>query len=116
MSRESREATRRRPWRSYALLIAIVGAGLTTGIVILRSPAPLAVMNGPAATDTMPRARRETRRTLDPALFTGTATAAYQVAREIPDVLDQLQCHCACRFEYGHVSLLSCYADGHGST
>jgi hypothetical protein len=61
-------------------------------------------------------ARRETRPTLDPAQFTGKAALAYQVAREIPEVLDQLQCYCACRSQYGHVSLLSCYVDGHGST
>jgi hypothetical protein len=67
----------------------------------------------------VPRApvpRRETRPTLDPARFTGKAAQAYRVAREIPEVLDQLQCHCSCGSEYGHVSLLSCYADGHGAT
>jgi hypothetical protein len=63
-----------------------------------------------------PVARRETRPPLDPALFTGKAAQAYRVAREMPDVLDQLQCYCACGSEYGHVSLLSCYADGHGAT
>lgn len=61
-------------------------------------------------------ARRETRPALDPARFSGKAAAAYQVAREIPDVLDQLTCYCACGSEYGHVSLLSCYTDGHGAT
>ena len=61
-------------------------------------------------------ALRERRPTLDPARFTGQAAAAYQVAREMPEVLDQLQCYCACGSQYGHVSLLSCYTDGHGST
>ena len=61
-------------------------------------------------------ARREMRPTLDPALFRGKAAEAYRVAREMPDVLDQLRCYCACGSEYGHVSLLSCYVDGHGST
>ena len=60
-------------------------------------------------------ARRETRPTLDPAAFTGQAAVAYAVAREIPEVLDQLRCYCACE-QYGHVSLLSCYTDGHGAT
>jgi hypothetical protein len=63
----------------------------------------------------MPVARRETRPTLDPAGFSGQAALAYQVAREIPEVLDQLECYCACE-QYGHVSLLSCYTDGHGAT
>ena len=71
---------------------------------------------GSASAAVTQRVRRETRPTLDPARFTGMASTAYQVAREMPDVLDQLQCYCACRYEYGHVSLLSCYTDGHGST
>jgi hypothetical protein len=61
-------------------------------------------------------ARRETRATLDPALFVGKAAAAHKVAREIPDVLDQLYCYCQCDKHMGHKSLLSCYADGHAAT
>ena len=60
--------------------------------------------------------RRETRPTLAPASFSGEAAAAYREAREVPEVLDQLTCYCACRNQYGHVSLLSCYTDGHGAT
>ncbi len=61
-------------------------------------------------------ARRETRPTLDPALFVGKAAAAHRVAREIPDVLDQLYCYCQCDKHFGHKSLLSCYTDGHAAT
>jgi hypothetical protein len=61
-------------------------------------------------------ARRETRQTLDPALFVGKAALAHRVAREIPDTLDQLYCYCACDKHLGHKSLLSCYTDGHAAT
>lgn len=60
--------------------------------------------------------RRETRPTLSPALFTGSVAVAYQVARDIPDVLDQLYCYCRCRENFGHKSLLTCYVDRHAST
>ncbi|MBI2156570.1 MAG: hypothetical protein HYU26_06680 [Candidatus Rokubacteria bacterium] len=60
--------------------------------------------------------RRETRPTLDPARFVGKAAQAHQVAREIPDVLDQLYCYCECDKHAGHKSLLSCYTDGHAAT
>ena len=60
--------------------------------------------------------RRETRPTLDPARFVGKAAQAHQVAREIPDVLDQLYCYCECDKHVGHKSLLSCYTDGHAAT
>jgi hypothetical protein len=61
-------------------------------------------------------ARRETRPTLDPALFVRKAAASHRVAREIPDVLDQLYCYCRCDKQLGHKSLLSCYTDGHAAT
>lgn len=60
--------------------------------------------------------RRETRPALSPALFVGKAARAYQVAQEIPDVLDQLYCYCGCDQHMGHVSLLSCFTDRHGAT
>ena len=60
--------------------------------------------------------RRETRPTLDPARFTGKPAEAFRVAREIPDVIDQIHCYCGCDREARHVSLLSCYVDGHAVT
>jgi hypothetical protein len=61
-------------------------------------------------------ARRESRPTLDPALFVGKASLAHRVAREIPDVLDRLYCYCGCDRSAGHKSLLSCYTDNHAAT
>ena len=46
----------------------------------------------------------------------GKAAAAHRVAREIPDVLDQLYCYCGCDKHQGHKSLLSCFTDGHAAT
>jgi len=44
-------------------------------------------------------------RTLDPNLFKGKAKQAYQIAKEIPEVLTQMPCFCECE-AYGHQSLL----------
>jgi hypothetical protein len=60
--------------------------------------------------------RRETRPTLDPARFVGKPATAHQVARDAPDVLDQLYCYCECDKSAGHASLLSCFTDGHAAT
>lgn len=57
----------------------------------------------------------EHRPTLDPTLFSGSVARAYQVAREIPEVLDQLYCHCNCIENAGHFSNLSCFVDRHGA-
>ena len=110
-------AVKRARRQRIALSIVVVVLGVVAVAAALEwratSPPPAA---GPSTGERTPPGRRETRPTLEPALFTGKAAEAYRVAREMPDVLDQMQCYCACGSEYGHVSLLSCYVDGHGST
>lgn len=62
--------------------------------------------------------RGETRDTLEPSMFRHpTVRAAYQVAREIPWVLDSIYCFCFCEENpaFRHKSLLSCYVDEHAS-
>jgi hypothetical protein len=86
----------------------------------LRAPLALAFLGifpgSRAIAEAAVAARRETRPTLDPARFVGKARVSHQVARDIPDVLDQLYCYCACDKHLGHKSLLSCYTDGHAAT
>jgi hypothetical protein len=53
-------------------------------------------------------------RTLDPNLFRGKAKIAYEVAREIPEVLAQMPCFCECE-AFGHENLLDCFIDNHGA-
>jgi hypothetical protein len=94
-----------------AVIAVVAGAAHTRAPEFLDAPP---ATSAHATAHAVPR--RETRPTLDPAGFTGEVAAAYRVAREIPDVLDQLHCHCNCHSQYGHASLLSCYTDGHAST
>ncbi len=56
--------------------------------------------------------------TLPPEKFEGTARHAYAVAKEIPEVLDQLYCWCHCELNphFRHKSLLSCYQDEHAAS
>jgi hypothetical protein len=42
--------------------------------------------------------------------------AVYAEAKEIPDVLDGIYCHCDCHIHAGHRSLLSCFESAHGSS
>jgi len=96
---------RRALWTLAVAPILLTGGGFAW----LKSPRGEPVAGGPSPT------RRETRPTLEPALYTGKARRAHEVAREIPEVLDQLRCYCHCE-GIGHVSLLSCYTDGHAAT
>jgi hypothetical protein len=53
---------------------------------------------------------------LSPALFTDEkARAAYQTAKDIPEVLEQLPCFCGCMMDRGHKNNLFCFMDQHGS-
>lgn len=53
---------------------------------------------------------------LSPTLFSDERTrAAYQVAKDIPEVLEQLPCFCGCMTNFGHKNNLFCFKDQHGS-
>ena len=54
--------------------------------------------------------------TLSASRFAGAPSVeqAYQIAKEIPEVLVQLPCMCGCRVS-GHGSLLHCYVDSHAA-
>ena len=53
---------------------------------------------------------------LSPTLFADERTrAAYQVAKDIPEVLEQLPCFCGCMTSFGHKNNLFCFKDQHGS-
>ena len=52
--------------------------------------------------------------TLSPDLFTGRAREAYQAARDVPEVLKEVQCYCGCQRTAGHRSNLDCFTDEHG--
>lgn len=53
-------------------------------------------------------------RTLEPNLFKGKAKQAYQIAKEIPQVLAQMPCFCECE-AFGHENLLDCFIDDHAA-
>src|SRR5689334_14904318 len=53
---------------------------------------------------------------LSPSIFNDERTrAAYQVAKDIPEVLEQLPCFCGCMTSFGHKNNLFCFKDQHGS-
>jgi hypothetical protein len=60
--------------------------------------------------------RGEIRPTLDPGMFENQKVRkAYQIAWDIPWVLDSIYCFCYCSESFKHKSLLSCYVDNHAS-
>lgn len=117
----NRSQTAKRRLPRYCVLLLSIVIVIVGAILAWRAQAPQPPLTaiGPAlssGTAVAAVARRETKPTLDPALFVGKARLAHQIAREIPDVLDQLYCYCECDKHMGHKSLLSCYTDGHAAT
>ena len=55
--------------------------------------------------------------TMSPSYFANDpkAQAAYQTAKDIPEVLAELPCFCGCMQNFGHESNLFCFRDEHGS-
>jgi hypothetical protein len=100
--------------RRALLAAAVVGVPVTAAGFLEWRGRPTSTSAEP--TTRLARRRRETRPTLDPSRFVGKAALAHAVARDMPDVLDELYCYCECDKTAGHVSLLSCYTDGHAAT
>ncbi len=91
-----------------AVLLVVIGVALTdrNNHETRPAPAPRAVETG-AVPDGPP--------TLAPARFSGKVAQAYQVAKEIPEVLREIYCYCKCDVTVGHRHLLDCYRDDHAA-
>lgn len=99
-------------WAGGLIALAGIGWFAWSGVATDRSASLSSA--GPASTSGY--VRREKGTPLPPALFVGKTAAAYRVAHEIPDVLDQLYCYCECDRHMRHATLLSCFVDSHAAT
>lgn len=103
-------------WSGTGVLLALVGAGGYVFSLWKGREENFSVSGGGILVDYTDYQLREQGTVLSPTLFRGKVAEAYQVAQDIPKVLDQLYCYCRCRENFGHKSLLSCYTNTHAST
>ena len=90
MSKRIVKESNNKKWFFPALIILIaIGIG---GGYLLSSY----FYSNEALTDVASLRGGETRPTLSPARFTGKTASTYEIAREIPEVLDSLYCYCDC--------------------
>lgn len=96
---------RRLPW-------IVAGAAVLALVLLLAFP-----RRGSASRHPDPRPGITADAVLPPSLVPHTpgAAEAYVVARQMPQVLDGLYCHCDCSQHLGHRSLLTCYESDHAS-
>jgi len=104
-------------WKVFLLLLVVIVVALNAAAfyVVFRRP------NAQAAAPRVPHyfATAEMAKplspTLEPSGFSNRdVVAAYQAAKEIPEVMAQQPCYCYCD-RRGHRSLLDCFASKHGS-
>lgn len=106
-------------WLWIAAVVVLAGAGWA----MFRGnnqPAPAAVEQTAQATTQTPiellPVDDAAGPTLPPEMFLDPkAREAYQVAKDIPDVLKELPCFCGCMRTHGHKNNLFCFMDEHGS-
>lgn len=109
---------------SHSTLWAVLVVG-TAAVYAVRSgarPEPTPVAGGEARHEMRrpffenPEEARPFPATLEPSRFGGSIVSrAYEVARQIPEVLVQQPCDCNCGV-LGHRSLLDCYVSDHAAT
>jgi len=93
-------------WLTVAAIVILAGIAWVS----------LRTTNEPSNDQEAPSIDAKSARVLSPALFTDEkARAAYQVAKDIPEVLEQLPCFCGCMMNMGHKNNLFCFKDQHGS-
>ena len=51
--------------------------------------------------------------TLSPESFSGQVAKVYQIAKEAPELLEQMPCYCGCYVSDRHQNNLDCYIDRH---
>ncbi len=92
---------------------AVVGGlvGFLVEMIGGRRPAISAAGMGENALQAIPRRPRP--KTLSPTLFTGKTARAYQIAKEVPQLVEQMPCYCGCFKSHHHQNNLDCYVDRH---
>lgn len=94
------------PWTIAAIAVVAIGVllFLARGASAGRHPEPRAGITGG---DVLP-----------PSTYAGyeQIVRAYEAAQQVPQVLDGLYCHCQCRENFSHRSLLSCFQSEHGAS
>jgi len=99
-------ARSRTPWVIAAIAVVAIG-----GLVAVARVAS-------AGRHPEPRPGITAAEVLPPSTYAGydQIVRAYEAAREAPQVLDGLYCHCQCREHFGHRSLLTCFQSEHGAS
>ena len=95
------------PW----VITAVAVVGLAAALMVGRRP------SGPAHPEPRADAASLGESLMPASFFTSNPRVlrTYQLARDVPAVLDGIYCYCHCKEELGHRSLISCFQSQHGA-
>ena len=98
------------------LALRILGGGLVGLFIGLIADGPVAVGAGGLDSGLPGIPRRPRPATPSPALFSGKLAETYRIAKEAPELLEQMPCYCGCYGSADHRNNLDCYVDRHADT
>src|SRR5574337_1032289 len=97
--------------------LRILGGGLVGLLIGLVTDGPVAAGMAGSLDGSLPGVPRHPRpATPSPALFSGKLAQAYRIAKEAPELLEQMPCYCGCYRSADHRNNLDCYVDRHADT
>jgi hypothetical protein len=95
-------------------MLRVLGGGLLGLLVGTSVGRPSAARGSEYSGRALPAIPRRPRpATLSPALFSGKTGRAYRIAKEVPELVEQMPCYCGCFKSHNHQSNLDCYVDRH---
>ncbi len=106
----------------YAGIAFVVLASATAIYVMTRPDSSSSAFQPPSEAGTKPVVlpavpHRPRPVALDPNQFKDPEVrAAYEAARNNPELLEQMPCYCGCYGNSGHTNNLDCFTDRHGET
>ncbi len=102
------------PRRSSALPWVITGVAAASIVAVMATGGR---RGKPSHPEPRPRAASLGESVMPAGFFADNPRAqrTYQMARQIPGMLDAVYCNCHCKEELGHRSLLTCFQSQHGS-
>ncbi len=95
-----------------AVFVVVSGLAVGTWHIISPRSSPINYLLTYQALPALPHKQRP--HTLDPALFIGKVAEGYRIARERPELLENLPCYCGCYLTHAHQNNLDCFKDRHG--
>ena len=99
------------------LALRILGGGLVGLLIGLIADGPVAAGMAGGLDSGLPGIPRRPRpATPSPALFSGKLAETYRIAKEAPELLEQMPCYCGCYGSVDHRNNLDCYVDRHADT